>query len=143
MSPGFDGEAADVANAAPVAPGRAGPGGRFPGGLPASGAWRPGDDGGDRRFATVSDGRPFALEWGGQLSEVRLAYETWGELDRRNSNAVLVCHALTGDSHAAGDSGPGHPSAGWWSELIGPGKAVDTDRYFVPPTSPPGHPPGL
>ena len=131
MSPGFDGEAVDVANAAPVAPGRAGPGGRFPGGLPASGAWRPGDDGGDRRFATVSDGRPFALEWGGQLSEVRLAYETWGELDRRNSNAVLVCHALTGDSHAAGDSGPGHPSAGWWSELIGPGKAVDTDRYFV------------
>ena len=113
------------------AAGRAGPGGRFPAGLPVTGAWQAGDPGGDRRFVTVTDTRPFALEWGGSLSEVRVAYETWGELDPQASNAVLVCHALTGDSHAAGDSGPEHPTAGWWSELIGPGRALDTDRYFV------------
>ena len=111
--------------------GRAGPGGRFPAGLPVTGAWQVGDPAGDRRFVTVTDTRPFALEWGGSLAEVRVAYETWGELDPQASNAVLVCHALTGDSHAAGDSGPSHPTAGWWSELIGPGKALDTDRYFV------------
>ena len=111
--------------------GRAGPGGRFPAGLPVTGAWQVGDPAGDRRFVTVTDTRPFALEWRGSLAEVRVAYETWGELDPQASNAVLVCHALTGDSHAAGDSGPSHPTAGWWSELIGPGKALDTDRYFV------------
>lgn len=111
--------------------GRAGPGGRFPAGLPVTGAWQPGDPAGDRRLVTITDGRPFALEWGGRLTEVRLAYETWGRLDEQASNAVLVCHALTGDSHAAGDSGPSHPTAGWWSEMIGPGKAIDTDRYFV------------
>ncbi len=111
--------------------GRAGPGGRFPAGLPVTGAWQVGDPAGDRRFVTVTDTRPFALEWGGSLAEVRVAYEAWGELDPQASNAVLVCHALTGDSHAAGDSGPSHPTAGWWSELIGPGKALDTDRYFV------------
>ncbi len=111
--------------------GRAGPGGRFPAGLPVTGAWQPGDPAGDRRFVTITDGRPFALEWGGRLTEVRLAYETWGRLDEQASNAVLVCHALTGDSHAAGDSGPAHPTEGWWSDMIGPGKAIDTDRYFV------------
>ncbi len=109
----------------------AGPGGRFPAGLPVTGAWQPGDPAGDRRFLTIADGRPFALEWGGRLAEVRLAYETWGELDAQASNAVLVCHALTGDSHAAGDRGGAHPTGGWWSEMIGPGRAIDTDRYFV------------
>ena len=111
--------------------GRAGPGGRFPAGLPVTGAWQAGHPAGDRQFVTVTDTGPFALEWGGSLAEVRVAYETWGELDPQGSNAVLVCHALTGDSHAAGDSGPSHPTAGWWSELIGPGRALDTDRYFV------------
>ena len=114
-----------------AAGGRAGPGGRFPAGLPVTGAWQRGDPAGDRQFVTVSDGRPFALEWGGRLTEVRIAYETWGRLDSQGSNAVLVCHALTGDSHAAGDSGPSHATGGWWTEMIGPGKAIDTDRYFV------------
>ena len=104
---------------------------RFPEGLPATGAWQLGDPAGDRRFVEIAGDRPFALEWGGYLPEVRVAYETWGQLDADASNAVLVCHALTGDSHAAGESDPSHPTAGWWSELIGPGKAIDTDRYFV------------
>ena len=62
---------------------------------------------------------------------VDVAYETWGELDATRSNAVLVLHALTGDSHATGPAGPGHPSPGWWDGLIGPGAPIDTDRYFV------------
>ena len=108
-----------------------GPVGRFPAGLPASGAWLPGDPVGDRQFVNVTEGLPFALEGGGRLSELRIAYETWGELNEAASNAVLVCHALTGDSHAAGDSGPGHSQGGWWNDLIGPGKALDTNRYYV------------
>lgn len=104
---------------------------RFPPALPPTGAWQPGDPPGDRRFVAVTGSRPFALEGGGRLDEVRVAYETWGELDSSASNAVLVCHALTGDSHAAGDSGPSHPTGGWWSDLIGPGRALDTDRYHV------------
>lgn len=65
------------------------------------------------------------------LREVTLAYETWGELADGASNAVLVCHALTGDSHASGRAGDGHATPGWWEGLIGPGRAIDTDRYFV------------
>ena len=99
--------------------------------LPASGAWRTGAPGGDRRFAMVAMGRPFVLEGGGLLREVTVAYETWGELDADGGNAVLVCHALTGDSHAAGRSGPGHPTDGWWDALIGSGRPLDTDRWFV------------
>lgn len=93
---------------------------------PASGAWREGDPVGDRLFLTV-DGLP--LESGDTLPEVRVAYETWGRYD--GHNAVLVLHALTGDSHVVGDAGLGHPTPGWWAGLIGPGRAVDTDRWFV------------
>jgi homoserine O-acetyltransferase len=102
-----------------------------PDALPASGAWRPGDPVGRRRFVTFAADRPFVLEGGGLLRDVTVAYETWGELDPDARNAVLVCHALTGDAHAAGRAGPGHPTPGWWDELIGPGRAIDTDRYFV------------
>ena len=99
--------------------------------LPATGAWREGDDAGHRRFFRVPADRPFALEGGGVLQGLQVAYETWGELNDDASNAVLVCHALTGDSHVAGPSGRGHPTDGWWDDLVGPGKAVDTDRWFV------------
>ena len=95
---------------------------------PATGAWREGDDPGDRRFAGIGD---LALERGGGIPNVTIAYETWGELAADGSNAILVCHALTGDSHLVGPAGPGHPTAGWWSGLVGPGKVLDTDRYFV------------
>jgi len=104
-----------------------------PGPPSATGAWRPGDPPGRRRFVTLFDdpARPLELEFGATLSPVTVAYETWGEFDRARSNAVLVAHALTGDSHAAGPAGPGHRYPGWWDHSIGPGKDIDTDRWFV------------
>src|SRR5262249_54069789 len=92
---------------------------------------QPGDPVADRKFLRFAEDRPFALEGGGFLSDVDLSYETWGELDARGGNAVLVCHALTGDAHAAGSLAPGQPSPGWWDPLIGPGRPLDTDRFFV------------
>jgi homoserine O-acetyltransferase len=67
---------------------------------------------------------PMQLELGGSLPGATVAYRTWGTLNEARDNAILVLHALTGDSQAAGDGG-------WWSPLIGPGKALDTDRAFV------------
>jgi homoserine O-acetyltransferase len=99
--------------------------------LPASGAWRPGDPPGQRQFLSIGADRPFVLEGGGALRDISLAYETWGTLAPDGSNAVLVCHALTGDSHAAGPAVEGHATPGWWDGLIGPGRALDTERYFV------------
>jgi homoserine O-acetyltransferase len=96
--------------------------------VPATGAWRDGDPAGDRRFAAVGS---FELEGGGLLPDVTVAYETYGELAADGSNAVLVLHALTGDSHVAGPAGPGHLSAGWWEDMVGPGRPIDTDRWFV------------
>ncbi|MDX2707630.1 homoserine O-acetyltransferase [Streptomyces sp. PA03-6a] len=96
---------------------------------PASGAWREGDPPGRRRWHALE--KPLPLESGGELPGVRIAYETWGRLSPDRSNAVLVLHALTGDSHAAGPAGPGHPTPGWWDGVIGPGRALDTDRWFV------------
>jgi len=75
--------------------------------------------------------RGLDLEAGGHLSEVTVAYETWGELNARASNAVLVLHALSGDSHVSGSVEPGHPSPGWWGPLVGPGAPIDTNHYFV------------
>ena len=104
-----------------------------PGPPPATGAWRPGDPPGRRQFVTLFDDPdgPLRLEFGGTLSPVVVAYETWGELDRARGNAVLIAHALTGDSHAAGPAGPGHRYPGWWDHSIGPGKDIDTNRWFV------------
>ncbi len=96
---------------------------------PATAAWREGDPAGDRRFVDLPGQVP--LEFGGRLPGVRIAYETWGEPNADRSNAVLVLHALTGDSHVVGPSGPGHPSPGWWDGLVGPGRALDTDRWWV------------
>jgi homoserine O-acetyltransferase len=96
-------------------------------------SWQPGDQPGMRRFAPLAtDGTAvLPLENGASLPGVTVAYETWGSPDAARSNAVLVLHALTGDSHAAGPAGPGHPTAGWWAPLIGPGAPIDTDRFFV------------
>jgi homoserine O-acetyltransferase len=95
---------------------------------PASGAWRDGDLSGDRQFATVPN---FKLESGRVLPFARIAFESWGELNHEHTNAVLVLHALTGDSHATGPASKAHPTEGWWSKIIGPGLAIDTDKFFV------------
>ncbi len=98
---------------------------------PATGAWMPGQPFGSRRFHTFAADRPFALDGGIALHGVTLAYETWGRLDADGRNGVLLCHAWTGDSHATGPAEIGHPTPGWWEGLIGPGLAIDTDRWFV------------
>lgn len=97
--------------------------------LPVSGAWRRGDPAGNRRFLVLD--RRFALDGGQVLDGVEVAYETWGTLDATASNAVLLCHAWTGDSHVSGGAGPGHPTPGWWESVVGPGRFIDTDRWFV------------
>ncbi len=81
---------------------------------------------------------PVPLDCGRELRDVRIAYETYGELNDARDNALLVCHALSGDAHAAGET-PGALSAGevettalgWWDAMIGPGRAFDTDRFHV------------
>ncbi len=93
--------------------------------------------------------RPVLLDCGRELQPVRVAYETYGTLNERRDNVILVCHALSGDAHAAGVSktppeegtrdgfaaeardGRAAKSLGWWDGMIGPGKAFDTDRFFV------------
>jgi len=95
---------------------------------PTTGAWREGDNPGGRQFADLG---PLEFESGRSLPHVRLAYESWGELAADRSNVVLIPHALTGDSHLVGPAGPGHATAGWWRGVVGPGKAIDTDRWFV------------
>jgi len=95
---------------------------------PASGAWRDGDSAGDRKFTTSFD---VQLESGKKLDGVKIAFETWGELKPDGSNAILVLHALTGDSHAFGSATKAHPTAGWWNGVIGPALAIDTNEFFV------------
>ncbi|WP_404308049.1 homoserine O-acetyltransferase MetX [Neorhodopirellula lusitana] len=88
-----------------------------------------------RTDAPLADARlfvlpePLALELGGSLPNVRCCYETWGTLNADASNAILVCHAISGDSHAARHRENDAP--GWWDGLIGPGLPIDTDRFFV------------
>lgn len=88
-------------------------------------------------FSTESE--PLRLEAGGSLGPVEVEYETYGRLSPARDNAVFICHALTGDAHAAGwDAGPEGPlrdyrktKPGWWDEVIGPGKPIDTRKFFV------------
>ncbi len=81
----------------------------------------------NERLTAAADERKYAevgaldCEAGGRLESVTVAYETWGELSPGKDNAILICHALSGDSHAIG----------WWDRLIGPGKAIDTEKFFV------------
>jgi homoserine O-acetyltransferase len=82
------------------------------------------------RYAqTVTFGQALSLEMGGQLPSVTVAYETWGRLNAAKDNAVLVCHAISGDSHVARHNDEDDP--GWWDIIVGPGKPIDTDCYFV------------
>ncbi|HEX7609856.1 MAG TPA: homoserine O-acetyltransferase, partial [Solirubrobacteraceae bacterium] len=82
------------------------------------------------RAVLFDESRPLALRSGAILQRVEVAYETYGTLDADGANAVFVCHALSGDAHAAGHHGD--PSRrGWWDTIIGPGRPLDTDRFFV------------
>lgn len=74
---------------------------------------------------------PLEFESGKILPEFTVAYETYGELNEAKDNALLVLHALTGDAHAAGKHSESDKKVGWWNDMIGPGKAFDTDKYFV------------
>ncbi len=75
--------------------------------------------------------KPFSFRSGQILPGFTLRYETYGTLNATRDNAVLVCHALSGDHHCAGWHSPADKKPGWWNNLIGPGKAVDTRRFFV------------
>jgi homoserine O-acetyltransferase len=74
---------------------------------------------------------PLLLDCGRRIDAYDLVYETYGELDERGDNAVLICHALSGDHHAAGRHRPEDRKPGWWDSAIGPGKPIDTERFFV------------
>src|SRR5256886_15799063 len=75
--------------------------------------------------------RPLRLQGGATLPAFELAYETYGELNAARSNAVLVCHALNASHHVAGHYADQPDSTGWWDNLVGPGKPLDTRRFFV------------
>jgi homoserine O-acetyltransferase/O-succinyltransferase len=91
------------------------------------------------RVVLADAARPLPLAWGGTLAPVEVEYEAYGTLNPERSNAILVCHALSGDAHAAGweriatgDRRAYRAAApGWWDAIIGPGKAIDTRRFFV------------
>ncbi len=80
-------------------------------------------------FGSVED--PMVLESGRSLGPVEIVYETYGQPDADRANAILICHALSGNHHAAGYHDPHDPQTGWWDTMIGPGKAFDTRRYWV------------
>src|SRR5699024_10820012 len=75
--------------------------------------------------------QPLALDCGQQLAPYELMYETYGQLNAARSNAILVCHALSGNQHAAGYHASTDKKPGWWDKCIGPGKMIDTKRFFV------------
>lgn len=80
-------------------------------------------------YETFHSQQDFACEWGAVLPEIDIAYETWGELSERRDNVILLHTGLSASSHAR--SQPKNPHDGWWEEFIGPGSAIDTDRFFV------------
>jgi homoserine O-acetyltransferase len=85
---------------------------------------------GDGRLVVLGQAKPLTLDCGVELGPFSVAYHTYGELNADRSNAVLICHALTGDQHVAST----HPitgKPGWWHLMVGPGKVIDTERYFV------------
>lgn len=82
------------------------------------------------RYFTFGQDEPFVLDSGQLFGPVTLAYETYGQLSPTRDNAILIAHALTGDSHCAGH-GAGDTEQGWWEPLVGPGRVFDTDRYFI------------
>ncbi|WP_437228220.1 homoserine O-acetyltransferase MetX [Planctomicrobium sp. SH661] len=85
-----------------------------------------------RQFATLFEPpEALVLESGATLGPIQVAYETYGELSPRKDNVVYICHALTGDAHVAGRNAATDRKPGWWDGFVGPGKAIDTNKYFV------------
>lgn len=86
----------------------------------------------ERKFHTFAEPpNEMILESGARLGPVTVAYETYGTLNADNSNAILILHALSGDSHVAGYYRAGDEKPGWWDNMVGPGKGIDTNKYFV------------
>ena len=86
----------------------------------------------EKQFFTFAKApEPVCLESGTTFGPITIAYETYGTLSKEKDNVVLVLHALTGDSHVAGYYDPKDPKPGWWDIMIGPGKAIDTEKYYV------------
>lgn len=84
----------------------------------------------ERQYYTFAQDTPMELDSGETLGPITLAYETYGTLNADRSNAILILHALSGDAHAGGYHAPGG-TPGWWDDCVGPGKAFDTNKYFV------------
>ena len=84
-----------------------------------------------RQYFTFAEDEPMRLDSGETLGPITLAYETYGQLNADRSNAILIVHALSGDAHAAGFRVESDTEPGWWDDCIGPGKAFDTNKYFV------------
>jgi len=80
---------------------------------------------------TMTVAAEMPLQSGATIGPVTLAYETYGALNEARSNVILVCHALSGDAHVAARPGVEGQHPGWWDDAVGPGKAFDTDRYFI------------
>ena len=79
----------------------------------------------------VEEDNPLKLECGKTLGPVDVAYETYGRIDASGDNVILICHALSGNAHVAGLNSPSDRKPGWWDNMIGPGKGIDTNKYFV------------
>ena len=85
----------------------------------------------ETKYFTFADKNPMPLACGRTLGPITLAYETYGKLNKKKDNAVLILHALSGTAHAAGYNEPDDPHPGWWDNFIGPGKPFDTNKYFI------------
>jgi len=84
-----------------------------------------------QKIRLVEPEQPLELECGKKLAPIDVAYETYGQLNEAGDNAILICHALSGDAHVAGYNSPDDKKPGWWDCMVGPGKGIDTNKYFV------------
>ena len=82
-------------------------------------------------FSFADPPNKFILENGKELGPITIAYETYGELNKTRNNVILIEHALTASAHVAGINSPDDKDPGWWDVIIGPGKVIDTDKYFL------------
>ena len=84
-----------------------------------------------KTFRLIEPSNPLKLQSGKSIAPVDVAYETYGQLNAAGDNAILICHALSGNAHVAGVNSPNDKKPGWWDIMVGPGKGIDTNKYFV------------